>query len=389
VRQTTVRHNTTATPTLLDGKLVLFSLQDPDPLIRATLRARPSTRNKSPYVADVRLDGEDGREALLHVPNLDMGGKCVVGKTLLIKPARTNKGELVGAEAVSPKYQTPKCEFHAQLLYVDEQEYTQRHPDPPTNGDIPADDDVPEKIHYPPTWVGAHPALGERIARCWLEHNLVEGIPAVTALRTQVRNPCGTDMRVDFLVTHADHTQRIIEVKTVVDTDYAVDATPPAVPASGKRPKKSCVFVSHVRPYTRTAIFPWGNSNQKGPDGEAVVSTRAIHHVRELTRIARERLCWWSPSEEEEEEVKVKTTSTPLLTTILFVVIRGDATAFAPNIQACPSFARYLREAHDAGVQVLAKRVRWGVDEHEGVCVDDDMLPIVWPTPESRREQSP
>ena len=36
---------------------------------------------------------------------------------------------------------------------------------------------------------------------------------------------------------------------------------------------------------------------------------------------------------------------------VMFVVIREDAVSFRPNHEACPSFARYLREASEAGVQ--------------------------------------
>ena len=41
---------------------------------------------------------------------------------------------------------------------------------------------------------------------------------------------------------------------------------------------------------------------------------------------------------------------------VMFVVIREDAVHFRPNHEACPSFARYLREASEAGVQIFARR---------------------------------
>jgi len=182
-------------------------------------------------------------------------------------------------------------------------------------------------------------------------------------------------MRSDFLVTHADGTKRIVEVKTVVDTDYSSSALPPAEIDSNENKKKRkgkprCVFTSDQTPYTRTAIFPWGNSKQKGPEGEPVVSARAIHHVRQLTRIARGE-CTDDDGEQQQR----------YQATVLFVVARGDAQAFRPNHQACPSFARYLKEAADAGVQVLAKRVEF---DQQGRCWDDcsdeqGVLPIEWP----------
>lgn len=319
----------------------LFCLAQDDELIRATLVCRPSKRNRSPYVADVWLEDEQ-REAIAHVPSLDMGGKCVVGVLLLLKPARDRKGEKVGSQAVSPKYGTPKCEFITQLLHLDESE-----------------------LHagfYPPVWVGAHPALGERITQACLEATAATATANVlyadaVNVQGQVRNPCGADMRSDFMVTHASGVKRIVEVKTVVDTDYCVDFVPTA-------DVKKCLFTcndSSSKPYSRTAIFPWGTCKQKGPDGEKVVSTRAIHHVRELTRIASGEL-----TGEDGERYKA---------TIVFVVIRGDATSFRPNGDACPSFEKYLRLAKEAGVDIIVKRVSWGPN---GECFDDGLLPLEW-----------
>ncbi len=304
----------------------LFSLfNEDDELVLAKMVARPSKRNRSPYVADIALI-DSGRVAIAHVPNLDMGGKCIPGCTLLVKAATDKKGNKIGADAVSPKYGTPKCEFHAQLLLVDE---SNLHP----------------KL-YPPTWVGAHPNLGERIAECWIRNNVLGPVESVK------RQVTIGNMRSDFEITHKDGSKRLVEVKQVVDTDYYVEAPPSDT--------MKCRFLSSRVPYRRTAIFPWGNSKQKGPDGEAVVSARAINHVRELTRLV------------EERQYKA---------TVLFVVVRGDAEAFRPNADSCPSFAKYLRLAEQAGVQVLAKRVMWGEKDHElGSCFDDPSeLPIEWP----------
>eukprot|EP00534_Pseudo-nitzschia_fraudulenta_P002502 CAMPEP_0201134924 /NCGR_PEP_ID=MMETSP0850-20130426/53134_1 /ASSEMBLY_ACC=CAM_ASM_000622 /TAXON_ID=183588 /ORGANISM="Pseudo-nitzschia fraudulenta, Strain WWA7" /LENGTH=443 /DNA_ID=CAMNT_0047405989 /DNA_START=59 /DNA_END=1390 /DNA_ORIENTATION=- len=309
-----------------------FLLSLPEDVVVGELRKRPSKRNRSPYVGDVWLESEQ-REAIVHLPNLDMGGKCVPGVKLLLKPARDRKGNLVGKDAVSPKYGTPKCEFIAQLLRYDE-----------------------SHLGYEPAWVGAHPSLGEKIAEQLVGRNLLgAAFPRVQSYKREVRNVGGTDMRADFLVEHEDPDlpPRILEVKTVVDTDYSIESVPD---------RAKCVFTSDDDPYKRTAIFPWGNSNQKGPDGEAVVSARAIKHVRELTRM-------------------VADDTKDFDCTVLFVVIRHDAEAFRPNIDACPSFARYIREARDAGVQVLAKQVVWGEDnETVGKCFEGKLLDISWPS---------
>jgi len=314
--------------------LPLLSLDED--IVVAKMLKRPSKRNRSPYVADVWLNREE-REALAHVPNLDMGGKCIPGATLLLRPARDKKGNLVGKDAVNPKYGTPKCEFIAQLLRVDE-----------------------SALGYQPTYVGAHPTLGEKIAEQLVKRNLLgPDFPAVEDFSREVRNVAGTDMRADFVIRHRDPNlkPRILEVKTVVDTDYAASAAPD---------RNKCVYTSDADPYKRAGIFPWGNSNQKGPDGEKVVSARAIKHIRELTKVVSGDLK--GPNGEEYDA------------TVLFVVIRDDAEHFRPNHEACPSFCKYLRQAQDAGVQILAKQVRWGEDnESVGKCFEGKLLETKWP----------
>ena len=351
---------------VVNGRRMLFSLRDDDELLPATLICRPSKRNKSPYVGDIELNhsapvksGKQLPHPLVHLPNLDMGGKCRPNAQLLVKPSRDRKGIKISASATG-KFGTPKCQYSCQLLYVDESE----------DGLVEDTQAVPASSSqtrskptlYPPVWVGAHPSLGERIAEVWLREGLIDGIPPVTKLERQITHPGGADMRADFLAVHADHTRRIVEIKTVVDTDYAASHLP------GHDLK--CLFTSTQTPYQRTAIFPWGSSNQKGPDGEKVVSARAIHHVDELARLADGNLREKNPQDGWDGTY---------LATLLFVVIRGDAAAFRPNHEACPSFAKHLAEARQRGVQVLAKRVSWGIQEEEyGNCYDDVMLPVQW-----------
>jgi hypothetical protein len=99
----------------------LFSLPLAD-LRETTVLARPSRRNKSPFVADALLryaETDAAREVLVHVPSLDLGGKAAPGARLLVRVARDGRtGAPVGADATSPKYGTPKCEFIAALCRV-------------------------------------------------------------------------------------------------------------------------------------------------------------------------------------------------------------------------------------------------------------------------------
>ena len=102
----------------------------------------------------------------------------------------------------------------------------------------------------------------------------------------------------------------------------------------------------------RLTQSPADAHRQKGPEGEKVVSARAIKHTRELTAIAKGE--------------RVLDSGEPLRSAILFVVNRADAAHFRPNDEACTSFARYLREAHAAGVSVMAWKVRWGEGDDLG-----------------------
>eukprot|EP00977_Amphora_coffeiformis_P029306 scaffold39887_cov229-Amphora_coffeaeformis.AAC.8 len=165
---------------MMGERRLLFSLRDDDELLEATLVGRPSKRNKSPYVGDIRFDSTDNDDdndiskapvyPLVHVPNLDMGGKCRPGVRLLVKPSRDRKGEKIHADATG-KYGTPKCQYSCQVLWVDESTDGQQVLLPNEKSKDDGKDDPTDTVVsassrtlYPPVWVGAHPSLGERIA---------------------------------------------------------------------------------------------------------------------------------------------------------------------------------------------------------------------------------
>lgn len=301
----------------LDSGSCLYSIDES--LTEVRMIGRPSVRNRSPYVADVQL--ADGRVAICHVPSFDMGGKCVAGASLLVKLARDAKGRPIGPDAVSPKYGTPKCEYIAQLLRVCE-------PESAPYADADGAEAGPAGV-----WVGAHPALGERVAQALLESGALENeLGPFDTLASEVSKPLGLDLRVDFELRRAEGVSTLLEVKHVVDTDYAAETAPAA---DGK---KTCVYIGRGVPYQRAAIFPWGRQAQKGPDGEKVVSARAIKHVDCLAAAAASgsaRAC------------------------VLFIALRPDVASFRPNSEACPSFGAHLALAKRAGVQCLARRIRW------------------------------
>ena len=282
-------------------------------------------------VADVELAG--GREAITH-----MGGRFKAGKELLIRPARDKKGILVGSTAVG-KHGTPKCEFIIQLVRVSE----------------------PENKHIDNfgVWVGVHPSLAEKLTHEMLKQGLVKELGEVVDIKREVSKVCGTDMRVDFVVTHKDGSRTALEVKKIDDTDY----NPSIVRVEGGEAKTK--YWSYGRPYRRAAIFPWGGSqNKRGPEGEKIVaaSARAIKHIDELSAIQTgEKRC------ADSERLKAA---------ILFLASRRDAFSFRSNREACPSFANHLRKASDLGVKVLAYRVAWGTGDEEGVAFFDGALKV-------------
>ena len=210
------------------------------------------------------------------------------------------------------------------------------------------------------TWIVAHPRIGETLAETICAANLVnfEQGPVVSYER-EVRKICDTNMRSDFVLTHENKRRTVMEVKTVVDTDFE----------SRKEGGPKIQFVSKASgPYRRSAIFPWGRSSQKGPDGEKVVSARAIKHVDELARIQTGELKSCEEGKKGES----------LNSSIMFVCGRSDVKQFRPNADACPSFASHLKTAHEKGVQVFAHRIRWGVgSDDEGKAWWDGEIPVV------------
>ena len=256
-------------------------------------------------------------------------------------------------------------------------------------------------------WIGAHPLLGEQLADALLQGALADGLPGgrITAIKRQASKVAGTDMRADFQLAHEDGSQTLLEVKTVVDSDYdpnvhvAAAASLIKQESSEQKPKKQKKAkgkVMYFGPttdgggYQRAAIFPWGGGKQKGPRGEPVVSARAIKHLRELTAVARGQkvlpLAVGDPSTMSAIEETAgtdgrasKATAPMLRAAVLFVVVRHDVTHFRPNTEACPTFASHLKEAHESGVTLLARRIRWGEGGQVGKAFDDGDLPIrIW-----------
>jgi DNA-binding sugar fermentation-stimulating protein len=303
--------------------MFLFQLSN---LEKGIFLNRPSKLNKSPFVGDVLINDE---EKIVHVPSLDLGGKCVSGTEIYMKKSK-NSGK-------KSKYNTPCCDYICQAVVIDEIE---------NNG---------KKIIC-----GAHPSLGETIVDNLLKvGNIFQPLDnkKIVYKQREICNVADCDMRSDFLVKTDDDVYYLIEVKTVVDTDYDLKNK-----SSYNGSRKVIHYSKSESNYVRKALFPWGRGNQKGPDGEKVVSARAIKHVREMTEIISGKKC--------------DVNYTPLIPVIIFVVVREDAEIFRPNKEGCSSFCRYLKEAEDMGVNMIAIKSKFIANESNISVYYDKVLPI-------------
>ena len=344
---------------------------------------RPSKRNRSPYVADVELlEGPPGlgglrekREAIAHVPNLDNGGKCVPGAHLLV---RRQPG--VTPNTLGP-HGTPKCEVICQLVRVKE---------PPATHDEPGWHEGEDGG----VWVNAHPRIGEQLAQSLMERGTLDESLSIQVQKdtthvfeqVTLTAASGEVFRPDFVVADDDaNSITVVEVKQVVDTDVA----PEHAEALAVQRSPAPVFVSpHGGKDGRSGIFPWGGSNQTGPDGEKVVSARAIKHVDLLSKLAsskpdkskaKARKTPWTQAEAAEAANravagKQSHGAARVSAAVVFIVGRADVTCMRPNGAACPSFARHLENARKNGVKAIARRIVW---DNDGAAYDGGDLPIL------------
>ena len=326
-------------------------LLDLGPLEEGVLVCRPSERNRSAYVGDVRITSgpHAGRVAVTHIPNMDSGGKCRPGTRVL---CRRQPG--VGPDTVGGKFNMPKCELICQLIRCDE----------------------PENESLGGCWVSAHPSIGEKLVEALLRRGafdtrlhmpIVELETQVSKMRKVTTSESG-GYRPDFRAIHADGSATLIETKQVVDTDYNLSTAQAAANEQPGHPvyARNTVTTSMGGDYERAGIFPWGKRNQKGPDDELVVSARAIEHVRELAEIAG-------------GEGRKRTSAGDIHAAVVLMAGRFDVSSIRPNGKACPSFAAHLSRAESAGVQILGHKVRWGEGKDQGKAFDGGAVPILAP----------
>ncbi len=181
--------------------MLLYSL--PSELVRATVVRRPSQYNKSPYLADILVDGEQ-EPSVAHTPALGCNGYVAPGQVVWVMPATNDK--------TISKYTIYHAEQDGEIICI-------------------------------------HPQVANAVARALLESWLV--IPGLRKIGAEVTVG---DSRFDFGARDRDRKKVYIEVKSAPIADL-VDALPRAREAA----------LEKVEPDAKkTAIFPYGNNPKAG-----------------------------------------------------------------------------------------------------------------------------
>jgi DNA-binding sugar fermentation-stimulating protein len=346
----------------------LLLLMDLGTLVKGELIKRPSSKIRSPYVADVKIlnsnnnhDSEEKNEIIVqaHAPALDVGGLCGAGAIVYM----------------SERAPGGKTSHAIELVLA---------PGPQGDADY--------------VLVGCHPALGEKLAEEVLKRGLMEeslgfgtaelksnpksskkkpasnnaSEPEEEDIDTTIlyRQRTYGDSRIDFEIVSGDKDKAssckraLIEVKNVVCSDYDAQYAPT------KTGPNHCVIMApetiteregkHQHNdssicYNRSGIFPWGRVGQTF-EGKKVVSERAIKHLRNLAKL---------------NNMAIDKTSTQ--TNVLFVINRSDCDQMRSCHEACPVFASELKAASEKGVGVFSFSVHW---TESGKAYFDGIIPV-------------
>ena len=208
------------------------------------------------------------------------------------------------------------------------------------------------------TWIGAHPGLGNAVAKALIEKGhitkaiLGDSKKTVKKLKAEVnmRSPDGSEtVRSDFVLNDSV----VVEVKSCVCADYQKDKA-----SVFDKKDRYVTVISEVSDdnYKKTGLFPIGKRTQNF-QGQKVVSERCIKHLRHLAKIAR-------------GEDKTNGYETACL---LVIVNRGDCEKFRPCKEACPVFAQEFSNAMSDGVRILAPKIIW---DDNGDCHYGGLLPV-------------
>lgn len=188
--------------------------------------------------------------------------------------------------------------------------------------------------------VGIHPKLAEDLAESAIKKNLLSRLQNVRGYKreTTIYVAGKVDSRFDFTGIDCNGVPFIMEVKNVPLADYE-DIT-------AKDRKHKCYDDRDIN--SKVAYFPDGY-RKKSTD---TVSPRALKHIRELTLIKRESIT---------------------RCIMCYVIQRTDVECFQPSI-IDPEYRAAVKEAVEAGVEIITLVVQWTKDGEAHFVRDD--LPI-------------
>ena len=211
----------------------IYSL--PAPPVRAKVLARPSKINKSPYLADIEIDGASA--GMAHTPALGCCGLIAAGATVWVMPAPSSKS------------------VSSYVIYLVEE----------ADGNI----------------ICAHPTVANEVAAGMLAAGIV--VPGLRDIRREVV-AADTECRFDFCgVTAGTDTPRSVmpRAASVTPDDrltYVEVKSAPIADTVDCMPRDRAKAIAEAGPNPpKMAIFPHGNRRKDG-----VISPRALKHTQTM-----------------------------------------------------------------------------------------------------------
>ena len=175
---------------------------------------------------------------------------------------------------------------------------------------------------YGKTIIGANPHTAELIGK-----EILKGSLWNPYLNFKVCNKKPAHIKyLGDIYLKAQNRYIIIEMKNVICASYDPNI---------KRVDRRYVFYDNKIPFRRSGIYPNGERSQKYK-GKSVVSERSVRQIDSMIK--------------DKEKYQFA---------IVFLVNRGDCTAFKPNWQRDPIYSRKLVKAVNNGINIHALGVNW------------------------------
>ena len=175
---------------------------------------------------------------------------------------------------------------------------------------------------YGKTLIGANPHTAELIGKEILKSSLWNPYPNFKVCN---KKPAHIKYLGDIYLK-AQNRYIIIEMKNVICASYDPNI---------KRVDRRYVFYDNKIPFRRSGIYPNGERSQKYK-GKSVVSERSVRQIDSMIK--------------DKEKYQFA---------IVFLVNRGDCTAFKPNWQRDPIYSKKLVKAVNNGIDIHALGVSW------------------------------